>query len=395
MEVNIGTDTDGFLSQECPSCIQRFKVKPGEGSDEPISYCPHCGHNGQECWHTPEQVEYAQSVAIDTVVAPELKKLQRQMKRASNGFFKINLDLNLPKPSDSPIETDEPLAILHFPCCDETVKLRKQEQHFCIICGTEINMTESDSKRVFLSHKGVDKSQVKDFKDTLNLLGYEPWLDEDAMPAGTSLERGLLQGMQDSCGVVFFITPSFKDEGYLRTEIDYAIQEQRKKEDKFSIITLQFVDEDGKVGSIPELLKGYVWKTPTTQLEALREIVRALPIASKLIDWREGVAGVVTTPLVKSTSKELSDEAKSILKTAISDDGRIMYISSMHTAGKSITAGGQSMIPNYQPRTVALWHGGIEDLRRRGFIKDVGSKGEIFKVTREGYEAADNIAVAE
>ena len=106
-------------------------------------------------------------------------------------------------------------------------------------------------------------------------MGYDPWLDEDAMPAGTPLERGLLQGMQDSCGVVFFITPSFKDEGYLETEINYAIQEKRRKEDKFAIVTLQFLDADGNVGEIPDLLKTYVWKKTKTPLEALREIVRA------------------------------------------------------------------------------------------------------------------------
>ena len=285
------------------------------------------------------------------------------------------------------------MTVLYFPCCNETVKVEAAPQHFCIICGTEINMSESSSKKIFLSHKGTDKSQVRDYKETLQALGYEPWLDEDAMPAGTPLERGLLKGMQDSCGVVFFITPSFKDEGYLSTEINYAVQEKRKKEGKFAIITLQFSDENGNTGDIPELLKGYVWKTPKTQVEALRKIIEALPIHSKLIDWREGIEGVVTTPLVKSTSTELSEEAKAILKTAASsDDGRIMYISNMSSAGKAITAGNQSMIPSYDPRTVALWNGGMKDLSRRNFIEDIGHKGEIFKITREGYEAAETIA---
>ena len=123
-------------------------------------------------------------------------------------------------------------------------------------------MTISDAKKIFLSHRSADKAKVVDFKKTLELLGYEPWLDEDAMPAGTSLERGLLQGMKESCGVVFFITPSFRDEGYLQTEIDYAVQEKRKKEDKFAIITLLFDSDDDGRAQIPELLESYVWKAP-------------------------------------------------------------------------------------------------------------------------------------
>ena len=46
-------------------------------------------------------------------------------------------------------------------------------------------MSTDDPKKIFLSHKSSDKNLVLDFKETLDLLGYETWLDEDAMPAGT------------------------------------------------------------------------------------------------------------------------------------------------------------------------------------------------------------------
>ena len=248
--------------RKCPSCEQRFKVIFGEGSEEPISYCPYCGHDGQNCWFTQAQVDYIQSVTANVALGPELKKLEHQLKGMSKGFLKVDMTADLSEPPPTPTETDDPLDILHLPCCNETVKVTRHERHFCIICGTEIDMTISDAKKVFLSHKGVDKKDVIDFKETLEILGYDPWLDENAMPAGTPLERGLLQGMKDSCGVVFFITPSFKDEGFLETEVNYAIRERREKGDKFAIVTLQFVDADGNTGEIPDLLKPYVWKNP-------------------------------------------------------------------------------------------------------------------------------------
>ena len=251
-------------------------------------------------------------------------------------------------------------------------------------------MTISDAKKVFLSHKGVDKEKVIDFKESLELLGYDPWLDEDAMPAGTTLERGLLQGMQDSCGVVFFITPSFKDEGYLETEVNYAIHEKRKKGDKFAIIALQFVDEDGNVGRIPELLKTYVWKKPKTSLEALREIVRALPVTPGIIDWRGEIKGVATAPRVKSRTTELSAEAIAILRAAVAGKGLIMHHRNM--GSEAIQTNVKSMIPDQNPRTIAQWVGGLEDLQRRRYIKDLGHKGEVFELTREGYEAADQLS---
>lgn len=251
-------------------------------------------------------------------------------------------------------------------------------------------MVAAGSKGIFLSHKGPNKRMVRDFKETLEALGYEPWLDEDAMPAGTTLERGLLQGMQSSCAVVFFITSDFKDEGYLQTEIDYAIQEKRTKQERFAIITLQFVDEDGRKAEIPGLLKPYVWKAPETPLEALREIVRALPVAATTIGWRDEIP-VVTANQTLPESATLSVEAKVILLEAVAGDGSVFHDRVM--GGQFMQANHKSLIPDEEPRTVALWVGGLEDLRRLGYIKDRGYKGEVFAVTREGYQAANELSV--
>jgi hypothetical protein len=141
------------------------------------------------------------------------------------------------------------------------------------------------------------------------------------------------------------------------------------------------------VGEVPGLLKPYVWKKPKSSLEALREIVRALPIVPKLVDWRDTVTGVVTSPTIKSTSTELSAEAKMILKEAVDSDGHVVHSKSLN--GEQIFANGKSLIPNDEPKTIALWAGGLEDLIRCRCIKDRGHKGEIFEVTREGYDAAN------
>lgn len=141
-------------------------------------------------------------------------------------------------------------------------------------------------KKIFLSHKGSNKEYVRQYYDVLKEFGFEPWLDDEDMPAGTSLDRGILEGFQQSCACVFFITPEFEDEFYLKTEVDYAIYEQRLKGDKFAIITLQFEDENGELGDIPDLLKRFVWKTPENNLSAIKHILKALPIESSYIDWK-------------------------------------------------------------------------------------------------------------
>jgi len=142
-------------------------------------------------------------------------------------------------------------------------------------------------KRIFLSHKGTDKEMVRRFKKGFEALNYAPWLDEDDMHAGVELERGLLKGFSDSCAAVFFITPSYVDEGYLATEINYAIQEKRAKRDRFAIITLVFADQKGNQGEVPGLLRQYVWKEPKSELEAFTEVARALPIKSPTPVWKQ------------------------------------------------------------------------------------------------------------
>lgn len=389
MEISFPTDTDGFLTQECPSCQQYFKVVFGEGSTEPISHCPYCGFEGHDCWWTQAQADYISTVAESVILGPELNKLERSLKNLSSNFLKIDVKSSTPKVAPPPMDVDGDFKVFRFSCCSGTIKVEQRETLFCVICGKEMDLRMSESKKVFLSHKGVDKNFVIEFKETLKLLGYEPWIDEDAMPAGTPLVRGLLQGMQDSCGVVFFITPSFQDEGFLETEVNYAIQEKHKKKDKFAIIALQFVDDNGNVGDIPQLLETYVWKKPKTPLHALREIVRALPVQVGAVDWREEIEGVVQMPRVKSKSAELSHEAKIILLEAAAGDGTIMHLK--HFGGESIQTNQKQLIPENNPEIIALWVGGLEDLERRRFIKRGGLRDAVYDVTREGYEAAKGI----
>ena len=139
--------------------------------------------------------------------------------------------------------------------------------------------------KIFLSHKSVDKDLVRKFKKTLSLLGFDPWVDEDAMPAGTILNRGILSGFKESCAAIFFITPSFSDEKYLATEIDYAIEEKNKKEEKFAIITLVF-SNNWSNNNVPELLRRFVWKQPQSEIEAIQEIISALPIKVGPVHWK-------------------------------------------------------------------------------------------------------------
>jgi hypothetical protein len=152
-----------------------------------------------------------------------------------------------------------------------------------------LTMTPDSIKKpdkIFLSHKGVDKPRIREYKAALEIVGFQTWLDEDAMVAGVELERELLKGFKDSCAAVFFITKNYEDKGFLSTEIDYAIQEKRQKGKSFSIITLALQDSCEEKVIIPDLLMQYIWKSPKSDLEGFCEIIKALPLKIQTINWK-------------------------------------------------------------------------------------------------------------
>ena len=105
------------------------------------------------------------------------------------------------------------------------------------------------------------------------------------MPAGANLEREVLRGFEESCAAVFFITASFKDEKYLAAEVDYAVMQKRKKEQKFAIVTLRYTN----AAAVPGLLTPYIYKDVSNDLEGFDELLKALPIELGQVRWKSQV----------------------------------------------------------------------------------------------------------
>jgi hypothetical protein len=139
--------------------------------------------------------------------------------------------------------------------------------------------------KIFLSHKSVDKPLVLRYYGALKVLGFDPWLDEPNMPAGSNLEREMFRGFQESCAAVFFLTENFTDEKYLATEIDYAVAEKRKKGKKFAIIALRYPN----ASSVPDLLTPYIYRTVNNDLEGFHAVTNALPIELGPMRWKQDV----------------------------------------------------------------------------------------------------------
>jgi hypothetical protein len=96
--------------------------------------------------------------------------------------------------------------------------------------------------------------------------------------------------MLASCAAVFFVTPSFHDDRYLETEINYAFVQKRESERgkrrPFAIVPVALLWGD-RTPEIPEILRPHIVKEASGELEALGEILAALPTRVGTVIWRE------------------------------------------------------------------------------------------------------------
>ncbi len=264
-------------------CDQDELIKPIVDSIEKVEHI-----SGEKWW---EQISSEREISFPTNLDEELAlrySILRELAKVPTRIFSFSFAIGKTKGKEG---IDSFRSMVIRPLFSElTERVSKaadiatpEERALQAVSLSRIPSTTET--RIFLSHKSVDKPIVLRYYNALKEIGYEPWLDQPDMPAGTNLERGILDGFEKSCAAVFFITENFKDENYLATEVDYAIAQKRKKGNKFSIITLRYP----KSSPIPGLLSTYIYKEVQNDLEGFAEVIRALPVELGPIRWKKDV----------------------------------------------------------------------------------------------------------
>ncbi|MBL0244742.1 MAG: DUF4062 domain-containing protein [Rhodoferax sp.] len=86
----------------------------------------------------------------------------------------------------------------------------------------------------------------------------------------------------------------------------------------------------------------------------------------------------------------LSKEAAFLLKECVADPaGQVLHLS--HLSGYVLQVRGKNLIEDNNDRSRAIWTSALEELENDGLLAAVGSKRNIFKVTRKGYEIVDQL----
>ena len=147
MNIPFPLDERGAATRECPACNRRFKIFPGEGSADPIGFCPYCDQQGQQCWWTSAQAQYIEAKVAEIGRTKLENMVQESFKGLNSRSFKVTTRKTQPGPVARPPEEQNDLhEEAYFPCCGERILHDGlNETLFCVICGTETEGSGSPS----------------------------------------------------------------------------------------------------------------------------------------------------------------------------------------------------------------------------------------------------------
>ena len=94
--IPIEPDEEGYTGRECPECEKYFKIKFGTGLPVAVDcHCPYCNHIApQDEFWTKQQIEYAQSIALNKITGDLLKDLKKfETKPKRNEFISIGISI--------------------------------------------------------------------------------------------------------------------------------------------------------------------------------------------------------------------------------------------------------------------------------------------------------------
>jgi hypothetical protein len=261
-----------------------------------------------------------------------------------------------------------------------------------------------------LTWSGEASHEIASFFHTwlpLVLPGIQPWISDEDIAKGKQWFPQLMSQLSRSNISITFITPENVRSPWIYYEVGVIAA---KLENGFVCPYLVGVDtrmvKDTPLGQFQwtEAGKADSWKLIRSINQYLGDKQHDERLLkgnfdnqwSKLkrqIDKIVEVLGEVqeeVTETAPSVEERLSLEARQLLLEAAQDQhGRIISVQT--TGGTTIQTGGRNMIDEQTPRTLAIWRSALEELVNLGLVKAIGYKGEVYEVTRKGFEVADLI----
>ncbi|GAA0857738.1 hypothetical protein GCM10008916_12670 [Clostridium nitritogenes] len=137
--LEIPTDSDGFVSLQCPFCNEKFKLSADFINQMDIDelFCPYCGlKHSFENFLTDEVIDLAKAkmknIAID-FLSHNVKSLNNSF---SNSFLNVTIEEDFDNVNESEIIESDDMYKKTLSCCNFDVKLNENiDNCYCPKCG--------------------------------------------------------------------------------------------------------------------------------------------------------------------------------------------------------------------------------------------------------------------
>lgn len=275
----------------------------------------------------------------------------------------------------------------------------------------EINCAQNDndkgeqtmpqkSPKVFISHSSQDKDYVSCLVDLLEDIGLtQEQLFCSSIPGyGIPLDEDIYdylkqQFQEHNLHVILVLSDNYYQSVACMNEMGAAWILQNK----YTTILLPGFEFKEVKGAINPRKIGLKLDGDLTEVkEKLGQLKDTLsqefglaPISD--VRWeRKRDAFISIVSKSRDVQPPISDNALKLLQAACeADDGTILKTTDL--SGTYIETNGRNFITSQERREIARWESGLDELLNAGFVETRGTKGEIFVVSKSGYDYIEQL----
>ena len=281
---------------------------------------------------------------------------------------------------------------------------------------TTVSENGSDqSHDVFISHASEDKEYCGPLVEALEKAGIRVWFDKTALKWGDDLRSAIDRGLRNCrYGIVIFSKAFLRRKKWTEYELSSLFALEKVGENRILPIWHGITHEDlldysagladrlakvsssdtyeDIVNSLCEMLGRPASDAPhkvnaTAKVERGegRERVQARRERTRTIVPAQKRPGILRSPSLAAS--DLTAKEIELLWSAVKEPGDILH--NVTSDGESIRVNGRQFLAGADRRIATEWIGAFRGLEKRGFVEPLSHGSDFFRVTSDGYEAAD------
>jgi hypothetical protein len=278
--------------------------------------------------------------------------------------------------------------------------------------------TETGSEQthdVFISHASEDKGYCGPLAEALEKAGIRVWFDKTALKWGDDLRSTIDRGLSNCrYGIVIFSKAFLKRKKWTEYELSSLFALEKVSEKRILPIWHGVTHEDlleysaGLADRLAKVSSSDSYENIVDSLcemlgraapDALREAngtakvepsegherIRSSAEHTRTVALANYRAGILASPF--HTGGDLSAKEIELLWNAAKEPGDILH--NVTLDGESIRVNGRQFLEGADARSGAEWTAAFRSLEKRDFIEPLSHGSDFFRVTGEGYQAAD------